>query len=67
MADCNALLAARDALAGSATLNWSSSTPIADWQGVTVDNSPQRVTELDLHDEGPERRNTHRTGHRFPN
>ena len=50
VSDCNALLAARDALAGSATLNWSSRTPIEDWQGVTVGASPQRVTELDLHD-----------------
>ena len=50
VSDCNALLAARDALAGSATLNWSSSAPIGDWQGVTVDGTPQRVTELDLHD-----------------
>ncbi len=48
--DCNALLAARDALAGSATLNWSASTLIVEWQGVTVGGSPQRVTELDLHD-----------------
>ncbi len=48
--DCNALLAARDALAGSATLNWTASTPIAEWLGVIVGGSPQRVTELDLHD-----------------
>ena len=48
--DCNALLVARDALAGSATLNWSSRTPIGDWQGVTVDGTPQRVTELELPD-----------------
>ena len=49
VSDCNALLAARDALAGSATLNWSSSTPIGEWEGVTVDASPRRVTGLNLH------------------
>ena len=50
VADCNALWAARDALAGSAFLNWLASTPMRDWQGVTVDGTPRRVTELDLHD-----------------
>ena len=50
VSDCNALLAARDALAGSATLNWSASTPISVWYGVTVDGTPLRVTELDLYD-----------------
>ena len=48
VSDCNSLLAARDALAGSATLNWSANTPIADWQGVTIGGNPQRVTELGL-------------------
>ncbi len=46
--DCNALLAARDALAGRAALNWSSSIPIADWRGVTVGGTPRRVTGLNL-------------------
>lgn len=50
VSDCNALLAARDALAGSATLNWSATTSIADWQGVTAAGSPLRVTELILDD-----------------
>ena len=50
VSDCNTLLAARDALAGSGTLNWSARTPIADWDGVTVGGRPQRVTELDLYD-----------------
>ena len=52
VSDCNALLAAQDALVGSATLNWSSSTPIAEWEGVKVDGTPQRVTEVDLNDSG---------------
>ena len=50
VSDCNSLLAARDALAGSAALNWSASTPIADWDGVTVGGSPRRVTVLNLYD-----------------
>ena len=44
--DCEALLAARDILAGSATLNWSASNPIGQWEGVTLAGSPLRVTEL---------------------
>ena len=50
VSDCEALLTARDNLAGSATLNWSLRTPLADWDGVTVGGTPQRVTELDLRD-----------------
>ena len=50
VADCEALLAARDTLAGSGTLNWSGSTAIGSWDGVTVDGSPQRVTKLNLRD-----------------
>ena len=52
VSDCNALLAARDALAGTATLNWSAGTPMANWQGVTLGGSPRRVMALDLPDEG---------------
>ena len=48
VSDCNALLASRDALAGSAALNWSASTPIADWDGVTVDGQPRRIVRLEL-------------------
>ena len=46
VADCEALLAARDTLAGTGTLNWSASTPIANWDGVTVGGTPQRVIGL---------------------
>ena len=46
--DCEALLAARDTLAGSATLNWSADTPITEWEGVAVGGVPQRVTGLRL-------------------
>ena len=50
VSDCEALLAARDTLAGSARLNWSVDTPITGWDGVTVGGEPQRVTELRLYD-----------------
>ena len=48
VSDCEALLAARDTLAGDATLNWSADTPIADWDGITLEGTPQRVTRLSL-------------------
>ena len=44
--DCETLLAARDALVGTATLNWSADTPIAEWNGVVLGGTPGRVTEL---------------------
>ena len=50
VADCEALLAAGDTLAGSGTLNWSGSTAIAAWDGVTLSGSPLRVTSLVLSD-----------------
>ena len=48
VSDCEALLASRDTLAGTATLNWSADTPIADWDGITLEGTPQRVTKLSL-------------------
>ena len=48
MRDCINLLAAKDALRGTATLNWSVDTPISDWDGVTVQGSPSRVKRLVL-------------------
>ena len=52
MGDCMALLAARDTLRGTATLNWSVDTAIADWDGVTVSSTtPKNVTGLDLSEE----------------
>ncbi len=48
VADCSVLLAARDTLAGTATLNWSASTPLTSWEGVSVSGTPSRVTALDL-------------------
>ncbi len=52
MLDCMALLAARDTLAGTATLNWSVDTAITNWDGVTVSSTtPKNVTGLDLSEE----------------
>ena len=47
-ADCAALLAARDALRGTAMLNWSADTAMTSWHGVTLGGTPQRVTALAL-------------------
>ena len=51
-ADCDMLLAARDTLAGTGTLNWSADVPITTWDGVTVGGSPLRATKLQLSDKG---------------
>ena len=52
VADCEALLAAKDALRGTAELNWNAETPLSDWDGVSVAavpfGGPRRVTELRL-------------------
>ena len=52
VSDCEALLAARDVLAVSATLNWSAETAISGWDGVTLRGTPARVRYLDLRDRG---------------
>ena len=46
--DCKVLLALRDELAGTESLNWDVSLAITDWEGVRVSESPSRVAELDL-------------------
>ncbi len=49
LADCIALLVARDVLAGDAAIpHWTAVRPITDWRGVVLDGSPQRVTGLYL-------------------
>ena len=50
--DAEALLSARDALAGSGFLNWNEDTPVDAWRGVIVNGAPPRVTALDLADAG---------------
>ena len=52
LADCNLLLAVRDALAGDATLNWDRATPITAWEGVTLGGRPTRVWGIDLEQRG---------------
>ena len=52
MADCEALLASRDALMGedaTRMLNWSADTPIAEWYGVRKLSESGRVEWLYLH------------------
>ena len=49
--DCSMLLAARDQLRGEATLNWSSTLAIGDWQGVQLrDGTPSQVQTIILTD-----------------
>ena len=52
MRDCINLLAAKDTLRGTATLNWSEDTAITSWDGVRVKGSPGRVTEVLLTSKG---------------
>ena len=44
--DCEVLMAARDTLDGTATLNWGFDTALVDWEGVTIGRTPRRVTRL---------------------
>ena len=46
--DCINLLAAKDTLRGTATLNWSVDTAITSWDGVKIEGTPSRVTQLRL-------------------
>ena len=48
VSDCEALLAGRDTLAGTASLNWSADVAMEDWDGVILSDSPVRVTVLDF-------------------
>ena len=55
--DCMTLLAAKDTLRGTGTLNWtvhywSVDVTIADWDGITSGGTPSRVTRMELEDEG---------------
>ena len=52
VSDCATLLAARDTLAGTATLNWSADTPMSEWDGVGYQGTPLRVDWLGLRDKG---------------
>ena len=46
--DCEALYTAKNTLTRTVTLKWALDTPISDWEGITVDGTPQRVTEVSL-------------------
>ncbi|MYB76494.1 MAG: hypothetical protein F4X83_05240, partial [Chloroflexi bacterium] len=46
--DCGTLLDLKDTLVGTATLNWSASTALTSWEGVTTGGTPSRVTKLRL-------------------
>ncbi len=48
VADCKALLAARDKLAGNVYLDWDAEAAISSWEGVTVSGSPPRVSRVRL-------------------
>ena len=52
VADCEALLRAKDALRGDASLDWGGGLAVADWEGVAVSGEPPRVTSLDLRGKG---------------
>ena len=49
VSDCEALLEARDALAGNASLDWSENTPDnVRWDGITLRGTPGRVAWLNI-------------------
>ena len=50
--DCQALLEARDTLAGDGSLNWSSDTPMTEWDGVVIRGDSERVARLALNGRG---------------
>ena len=47
-ADCATLLASKDTLRGTATLDWSADTAMESWDGVSLEGNPSRVTGLNL-------------------
>ena len=48
VADCEMLVALRAELFGWAGTNWTTNTPLAEWEGVMVGGAPARVRELVL-------------------
>ncbi len=48
VSDCDALLAVKDTLAGTASLNWSADTSITSWEGLMLRGTPERVAGLNL-------------------
>ena len=52
VSDCDALIVARVTLRGTTTLNWSHSTAMENWEGVTLGGVPKRVTKLSIPQRG---------------
>lgn len=46
--DCKALLASREKLDGTGSLNWNAGLPITDWEGIETSGSPARVTRIEI-------------------
>ena len=51
VADCKTLLALKNTLAGTASLNWSVESAMSTWDGVSLGGTPRRVTRLMLDQE----------------
>ncbi len=49
--DCEALIDAKDTLRGTVALDWSTSSAITGWEGITTGGTPTRVTALELSSE----------------
>ena len=49
--DCEALLLAKDRLRGTTSLNWSASTAVTGWEGVTISGTPGRIAKVELPNE----------------
>lgn len=52
VADCEVLLAAKDALEGAATLNWGPDRSLSTWEGVSLAGFPSRVVGVHLRGTG---------------
>ena len=48
--DCKVLLALRDELAGTGSLNWDTQLAMTRWEGVGVSGAPRRVSKLELYE-----------------
>ena len=46
VSDCETLLALKDTLRGTGSMNWSANVPVRDWNGIRLGDSPLRVTSL---------------------
>ena len=51
MRDCIELLGLKDALRGTAALNWTLDTAMSSWDGITTGGEPSRITKVELSNE----------------